>query len=1014
MKRVLHTLALLLLTTASVMAESVITLTTDKQYGEMLALTPVPDTISVIRIDWGDGNLESYEMNPSDMAYIQRKEHKLMGQTIKIYGKLNELTCSSQEITSVRIEDQSTLKKLSLNNNLLTYETTDLGNAYGLTMLNLSQNEIGMLNLQKFPDLQYLDLYGNKELTTVVFAKDNENLKGITLYDTDLVHFYDEYNFPNLATLDMHSTSLSDVTFTPSHYPKLNNINLDGNRLTDLDVSGLTTLEKLSVAQNYLTALNVSANTKLTSLSVKGNKGLTKLNLANNSSITSLNVSSTGIKSLDVRHMSELGSLYADSLDITKLDVSDLMYLTTLSVDGCNLSYLDFTANYFNLRYLYLRGNKNFTAQSLNFMYQTIHNPNKSGRIYVSGTTGAKEADAEKYLDLDNYDSNWRIDVEGNGSASMTPVQLTLLPAKGGQYKVYRRDFSRNVENVWVKNYEEATDGKVIPGYVNVVRFTPDEGMGFRGVKINGEMVKDSLFFVTADAEIEAVFGEGNDETLDKYIAFTVNAGQDSQYGFASEEPESEILIDWGDGNLVKGTIGNNGYTYFDGQTEGSTVKVYGNVAYVNVESYPYFGVDNAIKAIDLSHNGDLRQLNLYGNQLTSIDVTNQPKLQMLNIAMNEDIEELDLTKCPDLRKLEAYTTFLDKLDLSSNTKLQYLDIKNDSFDAVNLDSCREITVLKLSNNYLADINVSNMPKLDILEIGGNSIEKLDLSANANMRELIADRNKLAALDLSGNTKLEKLNLRNNKLNGLDLSNNTLIWYVDVRNNSWNACTVNDFMNSLPEYVSPGEEAEASTTATKLWLYSNDESGTDNDLAHSETMLLNGKNWVSNLSNDFKGDGTGCDCSYVYVLPSENGEVKLIDANGEEVPSGTAVKKGTELTVVTTPDESYTENAVTVNGQSLTANKFVVTQLSDVTAKFKLTTTGIDGTQQTLATVKGAAGEIIVECDNDTEVTIVSIAGHTLHKTVVKSTSSFEVPAGIYAVTLKQGGNSTTKKLMVK
>ena len=89
MKRVLQTLALLFMTTASVMAESVITLTTDKQYGEMLALTPVPDTISVIKVDWGDGNLESYEMSPSDMPYMLRKEHKLMGQTIKIYGKLN-------------------------------------------------------------------------------------------------------------------------------------------------------------------------------------------------------------------------------------------------------------------------------------------------------------------------------------------------------------------------------------------------------------------------------------------------------------------------------------------------------------------------------------------------------------------------------------------------------------------------------------------------------------------------------------------------------------------------------------------------------------------------------------------------------------------------------------------------------------------------------------------------------------------------------------------------------------
>ena len=65
------------------------------------------------------------------------------------------------------------------------------------------------------------------------------------------------------------------------------------------------------------------------------------------------------------------------------------------------------------------------------------------------------------------------------------PVQLTLKEAVGGTYKVYRRDFSGLIgSSAFEKNYEEATDGKVIPGYVNVVRFEAEEGMTFKGVKI--------------------------------------------------------------------------------------------------------------------------------------------------------------------------------------------------------------------------------------------------------------------------------------------------------------------------------------------------------------------------------------------------------------------------------------------------------------------------------------------------------------------------------------------------
>ena len=1014
MRKILLLFVLLLCSVTYMVAEPVITLTTSKEYGETFKFNPVPLEEGTIKVDWGDGNLESYEMSPTDMPYMLRKEHKLMGSTIKIYGKLSELTCSDQKITSVKIEEQSGLVKLSLNHNLLTHESIDLGDAKGLTFLNLAENQIGMLNLRNFSSLQYLDLYGNHELTTVAFADSNPNMKTITLYDTDLIHFYDEYDFPNLGVLDLHNTSLTEVTFNPLHYPKLATLKLDNNRLTDLDVSGLLTLEKLSVANNQLSTLNVAANVELTELSISGNKGIKKLNLANNSKLMSLNVSCTSLDKLDVRHMSKLLSLYVDSLNLKTLDVSDLMYLSTLSAKACQLSYLDFTANYFNLKYLYLQGNKNFTAQSLNFMYNTIHNPNKTGRIYVNGCTGAEKADATKYLNLDDYDSNWNIDIEGDGSASMTPVQLTLLPAEGGTYQVYRRDFSSNVSSVWTKNYEEATDGKVVPGFVNVIRFVPEEGKSYKGVKINGTLVKDSLFFVTEDAEIEAVFGEGTDDSDEKYITFSVYPGQDSQYGFGADQPNTEIYIDWGDGNLVKGVINNDKFTYFDGQTEGQKVTVYGDVSYINVESYPYgYGVDNRIKGIDLSHNNGIHQLNAYCNELKSIDVSNQPELYVLDISMNEDIENLDVTNNPELVELTAYTTSIEELDLSKNTQLQYLDVKNCMLETLNVENNQKLVVLSANNNYLEEINVSKLPELDILLVSGNELGALDLTNNVKMRELAADKNKLETLNLQKNVKLEKLSVSNNQLDGLDLSNNTEIWYVDARANGWDACTVNDFYNLLPKYISPGEEAEETVTGTKLWIAGeNSSTGRANDVQHSETVILSGKDWITNINED--GDGTGCDRSYVYILSSENGAIKLFNDKNQEVLSGTTVKKGTEVSVVVEPELEYTLKALKANGVDIKDNKFTVTRVTDVAAKFELASTGVDGVSRILATAEGGNHEIRIVSDEDVEVSVVSLSGKTCYQTVVKGATAIGIPAGIYTVTLKQNGQTATKKLLVK
>ena len=1014
MKKSLQAIALLLLATTSVMADPTITLTTDKEYGDKLSLIPVPAVAGTIRIDWGDGNPESYEMDPKDMTYLLRKEHKLLGDTIIIYGALGELSCYNEKLTSVKLTDQSTLKKLSLNQNLLTYANLDLGDATELTSLNLSQNQIELLNLQKFGNLQYVDLYGNPDLTTVVFADNNPNMKGITAYDTDLIHFYDNYKFPVLNVLDLHNTSLYELTLTPGNYPALTNLDLSGNRLTDLDVSGLSTLEKLNLADNNLSKLNIAANEALSELNIKGNRNIDKLNLASNAKMHSLNVSCTGLESLDVNHMSELTTLTADSLNITKLDVSELAYLSSFSAEACQLSYLDFTANYFRLKSLYLRGNKNFTAQSLNFMYQTIHNPDYSrSRIYVSGCTGAEQADAEKYLNLDDYDCNWKIDVEGDGSASMNPVQLTLKPAQGGTYQVYRRKFN-NLDNYFKKHYEEATDGKVVPGFVNVVRFTADEGKGFRGVKVNGEFIPDSLFFVTADAEIEAIFGDGEDASLDKYIAFSVYSGQESQYGFAADKAETEIMIDWGDGNLVKDTIGNTSFTYIDGQTEGTTVKVYGDVSYINIDSYPYgYGIDNRIKGIDLSHNDGIRQLTAYSNELTSIDVTNQPNLQYLDISMNSDIESLDVTGCPELKKLVAYTTEIESIDLHNNTKLQYLDIKNAWLDELNVENCTDLRTLIVSNNDLSQLDVTKLSELDILLVSGNKIGAIDLSANTKMRELNISGNALTKLDLSNNTRLEKLDASNNEIDLIDLSGNKEIWYVDVRGNRWDACTVNDFMHLLPDYVSPGEEAEASTTSTKLWIDGdNGKEGASNDVAHSETKLLNGKSWITNIFKE--GDGTGCDRSYVYVLQMVHGDAKMVDAEGTEVASGTAVQKGTELTVVASPEEGYYNNAIYVNGTSLTGNTFTVEKLTDVSVRFKLISSDLNKIDRTLATAQGGRGAICIESNEEVEVLITSLSGQRLYNALVNGEAEVKLPAGLYLVSLTQGKDTITKKLMVK
>lgn len=1033
MKKTFIMLTMMLWGAISAMADSVVTLTTDKEYGEELSFNPVPFSAGTMQVDWGDGELVSYEVNPSDMPYLLRKTHSVKGSTIKIYCNLKELSCSEQQITSVKLEGQGNLERLYLQKNSLTYYTTDLGDAYNLTMLNLSGNHIGMLNLRDFPKLQYLELYDNPELTTVAFADQNPDLTGITMYNCDVVHFYDEYLFPKLTSINLSNNSLSDITFDPAHYPSLRTITLSGNMITDLDVSGLTTLENLSVSNNKLSSLNVAANTALTELAINGNTNITKLNIANNPEIYSLNISNTGITQIDVTHLEKLKYLFIDNLPVKKLDVSSLRWLQTLSASGTELDHLDFTANYFQLRNLDLRNCKNFSAQTLNFMFQTMQIPDRTGRMYLEGCTGAETANPGKYLMLNDPDNKWVLDVEGDGSASMDEVTLSPQAAEGGTFEVYRRDFVWSIDkDAYAKNYELADDNKVVPGFVNVVRFHVNddapENYGFLGVKVNGEFVADSLFYTLTDATVEAVFGEGgvrNDGTgslggnddkpqnvnMDKYIKLSVKAGNTLDFVLAADAAGTKVAIDWGDGDLENGSLSNTMWTEFNHQAESNTVTIYGDVTWVDVSSLPYgYGYDNAITAIDLTHNDGLYWLDAYWNSLTEIDVTNQHNLAYLDVAMNEDIEVLDLTKCEGLVELRAYGTWIDELDFTHCPYLMYADVKNNMIDELDVTQNGYLMTLKAQGNNLTQIDLSQNPYMKDLALDSNELTEIDLSQNLILEQLSISNNALTQLDLSQNTLLKRLSAQANKLQqAVDLSMCDSIYYIEIRDNQWDACVVNDFFNLLPTYKSPGEEIEEQLTGTKLWIAGSD--AKSNDVAHAETLLLSDKGWVPNFTD--KGDGTGCDRSYVFILPAENGEVSLLDEEQNTVASGTTVKKGTELTIVATPATGYAVASMKANGQDAADGKFTVTRFTDVAVKFVLSQ-AIDGVRTALATAEGGYRAISIATKADTEVTITSLSGKTSYSSTISGDTTIGLPAGVYVVTMSQNGQTATQKLLVK
>jgi len=149
----------------------------------------------------------------------------------------------------------------------------------------------------------------------------------------------------------------------------------------------------LDCSKNQLTNLDVSGNTTLISLKCKINP-LTTLDLSNCTALENLNANDCSLTALDVSTNTALTDLYVRYNQFTILNVSKNKKLRRLDCIGNKLTKLDFKNNT-ELRILAC-GNNLLTATAINDMFRTL--PNRTDDLYgvgmdVYGNPGAYDCD---------------------------------------------------------------------------------------------------------------------------------------------------------------------------------------------------------------------------------------------------------------------------------------------------------------------------------------------------------------------------------------------------------------------------------------------------------------------------------------------------------------------------------------------------------------------------------------------------------------------------------------------
>lgn len=278
-------------------------------------------------------------------------------------------------------------------------------------------------------------------------------------------------------------------------------------------------------------------------------------------------------------------------------------------------------------------------------------------------------------------------------------------------------------------------------------------------------------------------------------------------------------MYDWNkDGYLSSEEIEYiSNYTYGSYKGSGGIKDLTGIGFFAELEWLEVFG--NELTSLDLSKNTKLRILDCHNNKISNLNLSKNTKLTNLDCSFNK-LTGLDLSKNTDLKELECQNNNIMTLSLSNNIELDRLICDGNELSSLDLSNNKKLLQLSCNDCSLTGIDVSNQPWLHSLYLKGNDISDIDLSKNSNLRVVDLSGNKLKELDFRhcllkelycSDNQLEKLYVKgsdlselickNNKLKTLDLSTTTKIGELQCQGNQISTLDIGKCENLISAFL---------------------------------------------------------------------------------------------------------------------------------------------------------------------------------------------------------------------
>jgi hypothetical protein len=201
--------------------------------------------------------------NNFDLIHLECNNNEIATLDLSANTKLQFIDCSNNSLTSLILPDSENLEMLDCDGNQLS--EIDLTKNVNLVEIHCTGNEFSKLDISPLSKLVDLFAFEN-QLTEIIFGS-HPVLESLNLFSNQL----SEINL--IETESLNYLNLSNNQFTvydPNKYPNLTSVHINGNFLTEIDLSRPNLLW-IDVSDNQLTEVDVSNNHELVLLYCRNN-----------------------------------------------------------------------------------------------------------------------------------------------------------------------------------------------------------------------------------------------------------------------------------------------------------------------------------------------------------------------------------------------------------------------------------------------------------------------------------------------------------------------------------------------------------------------------------------------------------------------------------------------------------------------------------------------------------------------------------------------------------------------